>query len=73
MGIGDLARVGPNSLITGDVEMLHRMNGARSPYTRAPIYAANTLIPHENNTFSFVDEAKHTQRRAQIAAGVSLK
>jgi cytochrome P450 len=39
MGIGDLARVGPNSLITGDIEVLHRMNGARSPYTRAPIYA----------------------------------
>ncbi|TVY37831.1 Cytochrome P450 monooxygenase [Lachnellula subtilissima] len=66
---GDLARIAPNQLVTGDIDMLHRMSAARSNYTRLSIYAGNTLMPETHNTFSMVDEPAHTKRRAVIAAG----
>ncbi|TVY86980.1 Cytochrome P450 monooxygenase [Lachnellula willkommii] len=71
--LGDLARIAPNQLVTGDIDMLHRMSAARSTYTRSQIYAGNTLMPETHNTFSMVDEPAHTKRRAVIATAYAGK
>jgi cytochrome P450 len=50
------------------------MSGVRSPYTRSHWYNNSTRIePGKDHIFSQINESKHTQRRAQMAAGYSGK
>ncbi|TPX14017.1 uncharacterized protein E0L32_000411 [Thyridium curvatum] len=70
---GPLVRVGPNELITDDVELLRRMSGARSRYTRSQWYALNRLDPYEDSMFSHRDTATHDRLKAQTAAAYSGK
>ena len=47
------------------------MSAVRSPYTRAAwFYGASRVEPGKDHVFSQLDEAKHTKRRQQMAAGV---
>jgi hypothetical protein len=68
--IGSLVRVGPNVLITTDVELMRRMNAARSPYTRSDWYLAFRIAPGADNVISMRDDNAHTRRRAQLTNGV---
>jgi hypothetical protein len=68
--VGPLARIGPNTLITADVEQFHRMSAPRSPYTRSDWYIGFRLAPGVDNVFSMRDEKLHTKRRAQMNMGV---
>jgi len=46
---GELARVGPNILLTSDSDLVQRMSAARSEYTRADWYAGQKLeVDHDN-------------------------
>jgi hypothetical protein len=73
MLLGSIARIGPNDLITSSPELLTRMSSVRSPYSRAAWYNRTARIePGRDHIFSEVDEEKHTKRRQQMAAGVSL-
>jgi cytochrome P450 len=50
------------------------MNAVRSPYTRSTWFNSATRVePGKDHVFSQLDEAAHTQRRAQMAPGYSGK
>jgi hypothetical protein len=68
--IGSVARIGPNVVLTNNMDLLRRMGAARSPYTRSDWYLAFKLGPKEDNVFSMLDETKHNKRRAQMNNGV---
>jgi hypothetical protein len=69
---GPIMRIGPNDLMTTSPELLTHMSAVRSPYTRSAwFYGASRVEPGKDHVFSQVDEAKHTKRRQQMAAGVS--
>ncbi len=69
---GDLARIGPDLLLTGDAEVVIRMNAARSRYTKSNWYAGQKVEADHDNMFSTLDETRHSKRRAQMAIGASL-
>lgn len=69
--LGDLARVGPNLLITSDPEIMIRMSSARSRYTRSPWYSGQKVDFENDNLFSTTDEDVHNKKRSQMAIGVS--
>jgi hypothetical protein len=69
---GTLARIGPNTLITTDIDQIVRMNAPRSPYVRSDWYLGFRLAPGIDNVFSMRDEKMHTRRRAQMNLGVCL-
>jgi cytochrome P450 len=70
---GPLARIGPNDLLTTDVELIHRMQAARSPYTRSDWYQGFRLSPGVDNVLSMTDDKLHAKRRAQMNMGFSGK
>ncbi|OCL05628.1 cytochrome P450 [Glonium stellatum] len=70
---GSVARIGPNDLITSSPELLWRINGVRSTYTKSEWYLGSRIQPGHDNIFSGIDEDHHTKRRAQMAAGYSGK
>jgi hypothetical protein len=72
MDVGPLARIGPNILVTDDADLLRRISGARSPYSRAEWYDGMRLDPRVNNVISERNEKRHTALRAKMASGVSL-
>jgi cytochrome P450 len=68
---GPIIRLGPNDLMTTSPDILTRMSAVRSPYTRAEwYYGASRVESGKDHVFSQIDEAKHTKRRHQMAAGV---
>jgi hypothetical protein len=70
---GPLVRVGPNTLICSDAEVMRRLSAPRSPYKRADWYFAMRLNPGQDNIFSTRDEARHDELRRKMAAGYSGK
>ncbi|KAH8654015.1 pisatin demethylase [Tricladium varicosporioides] len=70
---GELTRAAPNILLTGDPDLIQRMNAARSPYTKSNWYAGQRAEADRHNLFSTKDEEEHTRRRAQMAVGYSGK
>ena len=70
VALGPLARIGPNHLVTDDVDMLRHMSAARSVYTRSDWYDGMKLDPTVNNVISERNDQRHTALRAKMAAGV---
>jgi hypothetical protein len=70
-GIGSLARVGPNELVTSDPDILRRVWGVRSPYRRGAFYDAVRFDPTRDNLISLRDDTAHTELKAKMAMGVS--
>ncbi|KAI1401216.1 pisatin demethylase [Hypoxylon fuscum] len=66
---GDLFRVGPNQLMTTDVEIIRRMAHPKSAYTRAPFYQTFRFSPTQDNTFSLLDDKEHIRRRTTFGPG----
>jgi cytochrome P450 len=73
MVIGPLARIGPNDIITTDISLIHRIQAARSPYSRSNWYRGFRLAPGIDNVLSQTNDKLHTNRRAQLSPGFSLK
>lgn len=71
--IGSLARIGPNDLVTTDIDLLHRMSAARSPYVRSDFFLAFRLAPGIDNIFSMRDDKLHGKRKAQMQMGYTGK
>jgi hypothetical protein len=69
---GPLVRVGPNELITGDPDILRKIQAIRSPYRRSNWYDALRIDPTRNNVLSERSDEKHNALRAKMAAGVGL-
>jgi hypothetical protein len=70
-GVGSLARVGPNELVTCDPDILRRVWGVRSPYRRGAFYDAVRFDPTRDNLISLRDDTAHTELKAKMAMGVS--
>ncbi|KAK0671676.1 putative cytochrome P450 E-class, group IV [Cercophora samala] len=62
-------RVGPNDLITSDLEVIRRTSGARSKYTRSNWYKLNRLDPHNDAMFTTLDTKYHDELKAKLSAG----
>ena len=70
---GSTIRIGPRMLMTTDPDLIFRMNAVRSPFTRGDWYAALKLHPERENVVSVIDERKHSELRARMAAGYAGK
>lgn len=70
---GPLVRIGPNDLLTGDPEVLRRMNAARSRYKRATWYDAIKMDPYVRSLFTTREPAEHDKLKAQLAFGYGGK
>ncbi|KAI0120338.1 cytochrome P450 [Hypoxylon sp. NC0597] len=66
---GDLFRIGPNQLMTTDVDIIRRMAHPKSAYTRAPFYQTFRFDPTQDNSFSLLDEKEHIRRRTNFGPG----
>lgn len=70
---GSLVRVGPNTLICSDPDVIRRMSAPRSPYVRSDFYFAMRLNPGKDNIFSTMNETRHDMLRRKMAAGYAGK
>lgn len=70
---GELARVGPNTLLTSDPDLLQRMSSARSGYTKSEWYSGQKLEVDHDNVLSTLDDRVHATKRAKVAMGYSGK
>ncbi|KAI0890288.1 cytochrome P450 [Annulohypoxylon maeteangense] len=66
---GKLVRIGPNQLLTTDVDVIRRMAHSKSSYTRAPFYQTFRFIPTQDNSFSLIDDVEHTRLRTSLGPG----
>ena len=68
---GSLARIGPNDLVTDDVEVLRMINGLRSPFVRSDWYNATAFSHDLNHAFCERDDLLHAERRNKLIPGYS--
>jgi hypothetical protein len=68
---GDLFRIGPNAVITTDVDVPRRMGSSKSAYTRGPWYGTFRFYPDFDCSFSIRDEAHHHDIRTRIGPAYS--
>ncbi|KAL1841739.1 hypothetical protein VTJ49DRAFT_6653 [Mycothermus thermophilus] len=66
---GSTIRIGPNELMTSDVEVIRRASAARGGYGRSRWYKMSSPDPHHEGMFSTLDGAVHDRLKAQTAAG----
>lgn len=65
-----MARIGPNDLVTNDLEYVLRMSAVRSAYTRSEAYNVTQFDLEVNHVFSERDEKRHLDLRRRLASGV---
>ncbi|KAL9581929.1 MAG: hypothetical protein Q9212_003604 [Teloschistes hypoglaucus] len=70
---GPIVRIGPNTLVTNDPDMVRRMTATKSPYTRAESYKVFKFNANLDNVISTVDEERHTYLRNKMAHGYAGK
>lgn len=68
---GNLFRIGPNQVITTDVDVIRRIAHPKSMYSKSPFYQTFRFIPTQDHTFSLLDEAEHSRRRTILGPGYS--
>lgn len=66
-------RIGPNDLITDDLEMIRRMNSARSKYGRSSWYIPAKLNPYDDSLINMVDTKEHDKLKAKMSLGYGGK
>lgn len=72
IGIGSVARIGPNHLATSSPDVWAHVNKHKG-YKRSDWYYHALRIEHQrDNVFSQTDNEKHDQRRTQMIPGVSI-
>ncbi|KXJ85669.1 cytochrome P450 [Microdochium bolleyi] len=70
---GPLARIGPNSVLTNDPEVVRRMNAARSTYVRSDWYRALSMDPYYESLSSIRDTKAHDKMKAKLSFGYGGK
>ncbi|TPX16089.1 uncharacterized protein E0L32_004084 [Thyridium curvatum] len=70
---GNLVRIGPNDVLTGDPDFVRRINGARSRYSRAQYYRSTRLTADHDNLFSITDTGAHDRLKARMTYGYGGK
>ena len=71
--LGPLVRVGPNTLVTNDPDVLRRMWAVRSQYKKSDWYDAVRWDPSRDNLINMKDDEQHATLRNKMAAGVSTR
>ncbi|CAJ2514331.1 Uu.00g024500.m01.CDS01 [Anthostomella pinea] len=66
-----LLRVGPDTLMTDDPDVVRQMNTARNGYDRSQWYDSFRLDPYVHNMFSTRDLSYHDDIKARTSAGYS--
>lgn len=64
---GHLVRVGPNLLVTDDLDLLRKMSAARSPYGKDGDYKATIRHPDHDSMFSTTNLAEHDEIKSRLA------
>ncbi|KAL8818567.1 MAG: hypothetical protein Q9223_002827 [Gallowayella weberi] len=64
---GKFVRVGPNRLLSSDLEFLRTMFSVRSPYRRPQSYTSMRLQPDKDSVLNVRDEDEHQRMRAKLA------
>lgn len=68
---GSIARIGPNTVVTSDADLVRKMNASRgSTYTRGLWYKAFKLDAEQENLLTELDEEKHMNMRNKVSPGV---
>lgn len=68
---GSIARIGPNTVVTSDADLVRKMNASRgSTYTRGMWYKAFKLDAERENLLTELDEEKHMNMRNKVSPGV---
>jgi hypothetical protein len=73
MSTGDIARVGPNDLITSDPDLMKHMLNVRTRFQRSSWYDAMRLDPTKDNVLSQRNDDLHASTRSKMAAAYSGK
>ncbi|KAF4460398.1 Pisatin demethylase [Fusarium albosuccineum] len=68
---GSLVRVGPNEILTDDIDLLRRIHGVRSSYAKGPSYEGSRLNPYHNPMFSTTNPVEHDRIKTKLAPGYS--
>lgn len=63
----------PNTLLTGDPDLIQRMSSARSGYTKSEWYSGQKLEVDHDNLLSTLDDRVHASKRSKVAMGVSIQ
>ncbi|KAI9801376.1 MAG: hypothetical protein M1825_003355 [Sarcosagium campestre] len=70
---GNLARVGPQNLITNDPELWRHVNGVRNDYVKSDMYGALSFDARGKNILSETFEPRHKVLRQKMIGGFSGK
>ncbi|KAI1324777.1 cytochrome P450 [Xylariaceae sp. FL0255] len=63
---GSLVRIGPNSLLSTDPEVVRMMSAVRSPYTKGTFYETGRINPEADTVVSLRNEDDHRALRAKL-------
>ncbi|KAK8035281.1 cytochrome P450 monooxygenase [Apiospora rasikravindrae] len=72
-GFSNLARIGPNDVLTADPDRIRHMSGTRSPYVKSGWYNIMNLDPDRQNGIGTLDTAVHDRFKAQTAKAYAGK
>ncbi|MCJ1311384.1 hypothetical protein MMC25_005055 [Agyrium rufum] len=70
---GDLARIGPNWLVTSDPDIIRYMSSARHKHKKSGWYASLKADPHVHSVFTETNLEEHDKLRAKMQPGYSIK
>ncbi len=68
---GNLVRIGPDQVVTTDIDVIRKMAHSKSTYSKGPFYQTFRTIATEDHTFSLLDEGEHNRRRTILGPGYS--
>lgn len=68
---GSLVCIGPDVLLTSDVEVIKRMSVSKSTYNKAPWAEGMRLNPYHGTLFTTRDPQEHDRLKARLAPGYS--
>ncbi|XXH03391.1 hypothetical protein Hte_009792 [Hypoxylon texense] len=66
---GKIARVGPNSVLTADPDVLRRIGSARTKYTKDEWYGVIGFSPYHSTMVTMLDNPSHDRIKAKTSSG----
>ncbi|OJJ04868.1 hypothetical protein ASPVEDRAFT_173547 [Aspergillus versicolor CBS 583.65] len=70
---GDMARIGPNWLVTSDPDIIRCTSAARYKHRKSSWYAALQVDPFLHSVFTETSLEKHDRLRTKVQPGFSMK
>ncbi|KAI2639109.1 cytochrome P450 [Hypomontagnella submonticulosa] len=66
---GSIVRIGPNSIVTSDPEILRQITSARTKFTKNEWYSAAKFAPDDKTLVTSLDNESHDTLKAKAAGG----